>query len=247
MSNILELKQRIAAAESRLGFNPLEVEQGSFQWFKMRLGVITASKANLLLMKRGSATRRTYMAELAAEVATGSPAEQISAKAMEWGNENEPRARDEYTFITGKTVEQIPFIYRDMAMRTGCSPDGIDSDGTGLEIKCPFTTKVHIETMADGTIKKDYIAQMQFSMWVTGLSRWTFASYDPRMMRRNLHMMTVDRDDAAMKQFDDAVPQFILELDQLLHSIGFEFGEQWSGYQLAEQQAVAQPDPDGVF
>lgn len=244
---INELKQRIAAAESRLGFNPIEVEQGSFQWFKMRLGVITASKANLLLMKRGAATRRTYMAELAAEVATGAPAEQISAKAMEWGNDNEPMARDEYTFITGKTVEQIPFIYRDGDMRTGCSPDGIDSDGTGLEIKCPFTTKIHIETIADGTVKKEYISQMQFSMWVTGLDRWTFASYDPRMMRRNLHMMTVERDPEAMKLFDDAVPQFILELDQLLHSIGFEFGEQWAGYQLAEKQPVQQVDADSVF
>lgn len=236
MTTIDELKQRIDAAESRLGFNPLEVEQGSFDWFKMRLGVITASKAAVLLMKKGSATRRTYMAELAAEVATGAPADQISAKAMEWGNNNEPLARNEYQFVTGRSVEQIPFIYRSDDMRTGCSPDGIDSEGVGLEIKCPFTTKVHIETMADGTIKKDYISQMQFSMWVTGLGAWTFASYDPRMVRRNLHMMTVERDDSAIKLFDDAVPQFILELDQLLQSIGFEFGEQWAGYHLAEQQ-----------
>lgn len=238
---INELKQRIALAESRLGFNPLEVDQGDYNWFKMRLGVITASKASVLLMKTGAATRRTYMAELAAEIATGSPAEQISAKAMEWGNDNEPLARDEYSFITGRAISQLPFIYADDSMRAGCSPDGIDDQGVGLEIKCPFTSKVHIETIADGTIKKDYIAQMQFSMMVTGLDQWVFASYDPRMMRKNLHMITKDRDDAMIATLTDSVKQFALELDQMLESIGFTFGEQWDGYQLSEAIQKTQP------
>lgn len=226
MTTHADLLARLATHEARLGFNPATVEQQTFDWFKMRLGVITASKAHILLMKSGSLTRQGYMAELVAEIATGAPQEPVSAKAMQWGNDHEPAAREMYQFITGMSVEQLPFAYGDDVMRTGCSPDGIADDGRGVEIKCPFTSKVHVESLANNVIKKDYIAQIDFSMWVTKLKAWDFCSFDPRMRKNNLHRIE-KVSGPGVKLFDDAVPQFIEEMDRMLDAVGFKFGDQW--------------------
>lgn len=225
MSIFDELQQRLASAQSFLGFNPCEVEQQSDDWFKMRLGLITASKANVILGK--GQTRLTYMNELIGEICTGMGAEQISNKACDWGNANEPAARMAYEFLTDQPVMSLGFAYG-ANNRAGCSPDGIvPSTNKGLEIKCPFTTKMHIDYLINGAVKKEYIAQMQFSMWVTGLDLWDFCSFDPRMKRNQIRPMTFERNDTWMKQFDDAVPQFCLEMDRALESLGFNFGEQW--------------------
>lgn len=213
-----DLMGRLRHAEERLGFDPCSVEQGSHEWHRMRLGVITASKAKAVVAKAGSQTRRNYMAELAAEIITGQPAEQISAKALEWGNQNEGPAVETYSFITGLHVDKMPFVYGPN-MRTGCSPDGITERG-GLEIKCPFTSANHILTIADGRIKDEYTWQIQFSLWVSGLPLWTFGSYDPRMRTSNLHTIDVEPSDTHQKALGDAVPQFIHELDQLITLVG---------------------------
>jgi exodeoxyribonuclease (lambda-induced) len=220
-----DLLTRLSTHEARLGFNPVTVEQQTFDWFKMRLGVITASKASILLMKSGSLTRQTYMSELVGEIATGSPVQYGSFKQMEWGNDHEDAAREMYQFITGNAVQQIPFCYG-KDMRTGCSPDGITDHGRGAEIKCPWTTAVHIQSLADNVIKKDYIAQIDFSMWVTKLEAWDFCSFDPRMRKNNLHRIE-KVSGPGVKLFDDAVPQFIEEMDRMLAAVGFEFGDQW--------------------
>ena len=93
MTHIARLTETLTSATETLGFNPLEVEQGSYQWFQMRLGVISASNASKLLAKRGSVTRDSYLAQLVGEIATGMPQDEINAKAMAWGKENEPKAR----------------------------------------------------------------------------------------------------------------------------------------------------------
>jgi hypothetical protein len=41
------------------------------------------------------------------------------------------------------------------------------------------------------------------------------------------HIVTVERSDVFMKKFDDAIPQFIMEMDAKLERLGFRFGEQF--------------------
>ena len=77
-------------------------------------------------------------------------------------------------------------------------------------------------------IKYYYMAQVQFSMWVTGKDAWYFANYDPRMKREGIHHVLVERDQDYMKKFDDMVPEFIEKMDLSLSEIGFKFGEQWN-------------------
>ena len=65
-----ELRTRLSAFNDTFGFDCVAVEQRTFQWHKMRLGVITASNISGVLAKTGSAARDGIMAELIAEIAT---------------------------------------------------------------------------------------------------------------------------------------------------------------------------------
>tara|TARA_R100000544_G_C2225391_1_gene60315 strand:+ start:1265 stop:2038 length:774 start_codon:yes stop_codon:yes gene_type:complete len=170
--------------------------------------------------------RNGYLHELIGQVCTGEIKEQIPLKQADWGHENEDIARSIFEFETGKEVRQVGFIYKDEDQRAGISPDGlVIGEDSGLEIKCPWDTKWHIDFILAEKIKPEYIEQCQFSMWVTGYKRWYFASYDPRMKSKRLHYVTIERDEEFMKKYDEAYTVFISEMDKKLASIGFNFSD----------------------
>ena len=171
-------------------------------------------------------SRNGYMHELIGQVCTGEIKEQVRFKQSEWGHENEDIARAAFSFKSGLDVSEVGFIYKDDQERAGISPDGIVGDfEAGLEIKCPFDTRYHIDFLVSEKIKPEYIEQCQFSMWVTGFKRWYFASFDPRIKAadKKLHYVAIERDDLFMKKYDDAYNEFINEMDNKLESIGFKF------------------------
>lgn len=172
-----------------------------------------------------------YMNELIGQVCTGLVSESVSFKQAEWGHMNEELARDAYEARNLSIITQAGLIYKDESLRCAISPDGLDDDTSeGLEIKSPFTTQVHIDTLLNGKIKPEYIVQCQYSMWVTGWKVWNFCSYDNRMRgssENRLHVIPVERDEEMMKLFDERVPEFIERMDEALTKLGFEFGDQW--------------------
>ena len=207
--------------------NPSKIEQGSEEWLKLKLGVISASNIDSVLAKKGSQTRLTYQCELVAQIGTGEFPE-ISGKPLEWGKENEQNARSAFELATGKEVEKVSFIYGDKTLRCGCSPDGIlINEDAGIEIKCPWNSKYHAEFLCADKIKPEYIKQIQFSMWVTGLSKWYFCSYDPRFNKFPLGIREIQTDKEMQERFDKEVPEFIFEMDALLKQSGIKWGEQW--------------------
>lgn len=216
------------------GVNVYDLEQGSDEWLISRCGVITASRAHDII-KPGrtngsySEARKTYMLELIAQVATGRLPEQSQFKQAAWGHENEPLAREAYEARDFACVNTCGLIYKDESMRCGISPDGIMED-RGLEIKNPFTTQVHLDTLLSGVIKPEYLTQCQYSMWVTGLDRWDFCSYDFRMRGKPENRLVVIpqyRDLEIMARLDEEIPRFILEMDEQLGKLGFTYGDQW--------------------
>jgi putative phage-type endonuclease len=212
---------------NKLGFDP-SIKQGTDDWLQMRLGVVTASQADSFLAGSTTAKFQSYLAEKAAEICTAQAAEKISSKPIQWGIDLEPEAKAIYELKHLKFVQEIPFIYKDSNKRFGCSPDGlILEDGHGLEIKCPYTSKVHVEFIVNGTIKPEYIKQCQYNMWITGLKKWDFASYDPRMQTNKLHSVTLERDEKMMDKFDEAAERFSKELDVMLAKLDTAFGAQW--------------------
>ena len=69
-------------------------EQRSDEWFRARLGIVTASHFSDVLNK-GSG-RKTYMMKLLAEINTGEPEIEYHNKFMDNGIETEPLAMEYY-------------------------------------------------------------------------------------------------------------------------------------------------------
>lgn len=211
----------------------LNEQQGSDAWLKARLGVITASNAHALLLSKNSKTpkykeaRETYMLQLINEICTGQH-EEINAKALEWGKLNEDAAIAAYELISGKEVEKISLVYKDESRRAGASADfRLPGQNHGGECKCPINGINHLNFILNSEIKDEYMTQMQFGMFCTGWDFWDFTSYNPRMPKKMLHYVTIERDLELMSYFDYEVPKFIYEMDQKLAQLGFKFGDQW--------------------
>ena len=202
------------------------ITQGSDEWLTMKLGVISASNVSKAIAKKGTDSREGYLNELIGQIATRESAS-IDGPALRWGKENEQSARSAYEFSTGFDVEEVPFVYGP-DKRTGVSPDGFTNKRTrGCEIKCPFTTKVHIDFLLMDKIKIEYIYQCQFSLFVTGLEVWDFCSYDKRMLNNQIKILPQERDIKLMERFQNDIGEFILDMDKQLARLDLKFGDQW--------------------
>ena len=129
--------------------------------------------------------------------------------------------------VTGNKVQEVGFCFKDKTHRVGFSADGLISAKHGVEIKSPYSSKNYIEFLVSEKVKAEWMNQVQFSMWASGLEKWDLVQYDPRMKKKMVHYITIDRDEAMMKKFDEAVPKFIKDMDKMLDACGFTFGDQW--------------------
>ena len=157
--------------------------QGSDEWLLARCGKITASRIGDVLSKTKSgwgASRYSYMGELIAERLTGRPNETFVNTAMQWGKDNEDRARNAYCFKFDKEVTQVGFIeHMRFEGLAGASPDGLVDDGL-IEIKCPNTV-THLDILTSGNVPTRYELQMQWQMECTDRKWCDFISFDPRL------------------------------------------------------------------
>lgn len=205
-----------------------EIIQGSDEWKQLRLGKVTASRVADVIVKTKSgysASRANYMAQLIAERLTGVPAESYTNAAMQHGVETEPEARAAYEFYKGATVEQVAFVPHPKIEQAGCSPDGLlGSDGL-IEIKCP-NTATHLETLLGKTVPGKYEAQIQFQLACTGRAYCDFVSYDPRMPEHmRLFVKRMARDDKRIKEIEEEIASFLLEMAVKLSELNSLYGE----------------------
>lgn len=236
MKSLNDVNSLLKEFESKFNLPVMDSVQGSDTWFRLKLGVLSASNASKIVAKKDSETRFTYMSELVAQVCTGIM-EEFNSKYCDWGNQHEDAARSSYEFSTGYDMVQLPFAFKDNSFREGCSPDGIVSPTKGVEIKCPFNSSHYIKFLTEDRIKPEYVWQYQYTLRVMGASEWDFVQYDPRMKVSPIKILTVTRDEEKQKAFDDLVPQFIADMDKMLTQIGIKFGDHWSA--LAKKGDVA--------
>lgn len=187
-----------------------QVEQGSEAWHRMKLGKFTGSKfADVLARNKNTGepikAYHDLIWKVVVERMTGEPTESADSYSLRWGRDVEKFARSEYELATGNTVEQVDFIPHPVFEFVGCSPDGLVGSDSGIEIKCPKVSAVHLERYISG-VPTEYVPQIQGCMWVTGRSMWDFVSYDPRMPESHrLLIITVQRDQAYIDKLQQAV------------------------------------------
>lgn len=201
------------------------IEQGTDEWKRLRLGKLTASRFKDVMSKgRGNApskTREAYMMQLASEILTGEPQDSYTNKAMEWGNETEPRACAKYELKNDVDVEHVAFIEPYEGAPYGVSPDGMVGSNGLLEIKCPNTT-TQIQRVLKGEFPKEYLAQVQGQMWVAEREWCDFVSFDPRIATdADYFEIRVYRDDKYIKDLEAACLAFIDEMNELLTKLNW--------------------------
>lgn len=192
----------------------LDLEQGSKEWHDARLGVATSSEfSKIITPAKGdySSQASGYMNKLIAETITGKEASGFMSDWMERGREMEEEARSWYSFTQGVEVKQVGFVYRDERKLIGCSPDGL-MERKGFEIKCP-SPGIMVSYMLNGDLPREYIPQVQGSMFVTGLQEWDFMAYHPDF---DPLLMTVKRDDEYISKLEKYIHKFTTEMQDKL-------------------------------
>jgi len=199
----------------------INCEQGSDLWLQSRLGVCSASRFKDVLSKgRGgspSKTRQSYLYQIAAEIITGQAQDLYTNDAMQWGTDNEPKARSMYEHLEGVEVEQVGFVLHNH--RVGVSPDGLVGDKGLVEFKCPKTT-TQIARVLEGVFPSEYKAQVQGQLWVCQREWTDFISFDPRITTdAGYFKIRVERDDVYIKELETKINEFLVDLDDVLEKV----------------------------
>jgi hypothetical protein len=207
-------------------------DQRSDDWYAARCGKATASrfKDAMARKKPTEAQAKKGLPGDPTQAATGlpdrtgrrapdrPPVQKFTTAAMLWGTQQEFAARAAYEAHTGIEVEETGFVAHDV-LYAGCSPDGlVDWDGL-IEIKCPYNSAVHIETLLGG-MPADHMAQVQGQMWITGRQWCDFVSFDPRMPEPlQLYVQRIPADPKAIADLAFGISAFLKEVGSKVEAL----------------------------
>lgn len=200
------------------------VEQRSPAWHALRAGRLTGSRIKDVMAKskrdgKYLKARQDYMLELATERLTGLVSEEFWAKATEWGKLHEDYAKAAVEAKTGHFVTEGGFHIHPELPFVGASPDGLVGDDAGLELKCPFNSLNHVETLLGG-MPEEHIPQVQCGLWVTGRTYWWYGSYDPRFPENlRLYITRVERDDTFIATMAEECQRFEDEVNAMVEKL----------------------------
>lgn len=196
--------------------------QGTPEWLSDRLGWVSASRMADVMAKTKSgeaATRKNYMMQLLCERLTDKVEETYTSPAMQRGTDLEPVARSLFEMQSGLTVKETKFIRHPNGLKIGASPDGLCSDGSVLEIKCPNTAQF-VDFWLTGKIPRNYELQMRLQMACADASHAWFVMYDDRMpSHMQLKYKRLERDLEQEEIMLDEAIIFLSELENLIEKI----------------------------
>lgn len=186
------------------------LEQGSAEWHRIRLGTPTTSQFSKIITPTGkkSAQFDDYMNELIAELITGEREAIPETYAMARGTELEPEAVSYYEYHQGANAKVIGFITSDCG-RIGCSPDRLIGRDGLLEIKCPLQ-KQHTKNLISETIDSKYIPQVQGQLYMTGRKWCDWMSYFPSLPAS---IVRAEPDPAFQDALAEYLEEFIEKMD----------------------------------
>lgn len=221
-----------------------DVDQGSVEWHKLRIGIPTASNFDKIVTPTGKLSKqwRAYAFFLVAEKLLNQSLE--SLQGLEWierGKELEPAAVKMYEFERDTTSRPCGFITTD-DMRMGCSPDRLVGVNGALELKCP-APQTHVAYMVDG-FGDDYVPQVQGQLLIgefAYVDRYSYHPELPPVLKRTY------RDAAFIKVLDPSLEQFCDELELMYETVkGFGVSQDAMKLRTAVDQVARSQDPDVV-
>lgn len=195
-----------------------DIDQGSQEWLNLRLGIVTCSELDCLLVNgKGQAGfgagAFSYMDQLIGERITGEAADPFQGnRHTERGHELEGKARELYVARTGAELEQVAII---LNHGIGYSPDAlVGSEGLD-EIKTKLP-KFQVSVILAGEVPKEHIAQCQGGLWVSDREWIDFISYWPGMP---LFIKRMYRDEAVIRTIAERVRVFYELLEERMERV----------------------------
>lgn len=197
-----------------------EMQQGSEEWFQIKLGKFGGGSAHLFLTDGNSAggigagLRKAIVAK-ASEIITGeSTKPEFSNEQTERGLALEPIARQWYENQYFETVREVGFVERSFA--AGCSPDGLVGDRGGIEIKCPKNENFIAHLLGGDKVPRSYYAQIQWSLFITGREWWDYVVYN-RMFTPTCQR--IYRDEELIKSFESKLKFVESEMNRIMRIV----------------------------
>lgn len=195
-----------------------DIEQGSAEWLALRLGIVTMSELECLLVNgKGEAGFGTgafsYMDQLIGERITGEAAElPFTTRATERGHEYEVIARGLY-----EAREDVHAAKAAIILNHGCgySPDGLIGAEGLIEVKSKLP-KFQVGVILANEIPKEHVAQCQGGLWVAESEWIDFVSYWPGMP---LFVKRAHRDEAMIRKIAWRVRTFYELLEERMDQV----------------------------
>lgn len=201
-----------------------DIEQRSPEWFKLRLGIPTASNFHRIITPKTlkpSESRNKYRNQLIAEWWTGIPLEDFQSKSMEAGIENEDRARRAYENITDIETTR-PGFFTALDGMVGASPDGLADPSIDVEIKCrELHTQIGWFLRNDEKEILEHRIQCQGRLWIEERDWSHLWNFNDRMV---IPLIKLPRDEKCITAIDEALRQFVEELLVGREKVVREFG-----------------------
>lgn len=214
-----------------MSFEIIDCMQGSQDWFRLRMGIPTASNFKELLVTpraKGEIFGKgalTYMYKLAGEIIMDEPQQNYDNVHMQRGRENEPKARVAYYFETGQEAKTTGIIHKIDANGkaiAGYSPDGLVNENGLIEIKDKLP-HIQIETILNDVVPDEHESQIQGGLWVSEREWCDFVSYCPRLLKP--FIKRAYRDEKLISKIEERVYTFNSELHALVDKLQ-KWGEQ---------------------
>ena len=161
----MELLDQLIAAKQTVQRTP--------EWYLQMSSIISASELGSLF----ASDRQRAKLVLSKTVPYQRPVQPLTAfsdrmSAFDWGIRFEPVVKQIYIYKYAVVLRELGRLHHAGDPRCTASPDGLvyhspkdERTGNLIEIKCPVTREIN------GKIPKDYYAQMQMQLHVTGLKK----------------------------------------------------------------------------
>lgn len=223
------------------------MKQRSEEWHQTRLGKVTASRFKDVLTAPKSKMARdagelsqsahSYLCEKVAEVFTQKSV-RLSTKATQWGIDCEPLAVEAYENRFGP-VQEVGFIDHPNIKGVGGSPDGLRNSEGMIEVKCPYSSYIHMRTFLTNEMPDEHMAQIQGLLWITGRKWCDFVSFDPRVQSlAGLYVKRIPRHEKYIYAMAQTIQQFRSRLDAEIARVQAEPEYTW---ELPESWEVQEP------
>ena len=196
------------------------LEQGTPEWFKVRLGKFTASSCYAIGMEglgKGKGGLETLCLEKASEILTQSLPEQFENEDIIRGHELEQEARAAYELETGENVKQVGFI--EVNEFVGCSPDGLVGNDGLIECKAK-NDKNHLLMLLKKEIDVKYQWQMQMQLLCSQRKWVDFLSYNPRFSKTPLIIIRVERNPEMIQALEKGLEKGVARIKEILAKVG---------------------------